>query len=100
MGETRAEVSAVDVKLLLTGDVDVLAARTVNFDARGGKFFAYADGEHVLALAQHSGAVAKGAKHELLLHHSKAARGEDEASVYKAVEVHGALVNFEEILVI
>ena len=100
MGERRAKVSSVYVELLLAGDVHVLAAGAVHFHATGRKFLADADGEHILTLAKHARTVAERPEHELLLHHGEPARREDEARVNEAVQVHGRLVDLEEVLVV
>lgn len=55
--EGRAEVSTVDVQLLLSGNVDVLAARTIHFYSGSGKFFADSNRKHVVPFAKYSWAV-------------------------------------------
>ena len=100
MGETRPEISAVDVELLLARNVDVLAAGAVHLHSAGRQLFRNADRQYVLSLAKNTWAGAKATQHELLLHHGQASRRENESGVDEPVEIHSRLVNFEEILIV
>ena len=59
MRETSSEVGAVDIELLLSGQVNVDAAGAIDFHSRSGKFFRNADGENVLTFAEYSWAGSK-----------------------------------------
>lgn len=96
MRETGSEVSPVDVKLLLTRNIHILALRAVYFYSRGWQVFRNSDGQNILAFTENSGAVAEGAKHQLLFHHGESARRQNKAGVDKSVQVHCRLVNLQK----
>ena len=100
VGKAGSKVRSVDVQLLLPGNVHILAPRTVHLYARGRKLFAYADRQHTLSLAKHSRAVSEAAEHVFFFHHCEAPRRQDKAGMDEPVEVHGRLVNFEEVLIV
>ena len=81
MGEARPEVCAIDVELLLAGNVHVLAAGTVHLHTTRGKLFTNADGEHILAFAHYAGASPEAAQHEFLFHHGETTWRQNEARV-------------------
>lgn len=59
MRETSTEVRAIYVELLLPWYINVLAFRAVYLDTRSGKVFGDADGEDILAFAEHAGTVSE-----------------------------------------
>lgn len=89
MREAGPEVGPINVKLLLTWQVDVNAARAVNFDSRRAQFLGHTNGENLLALAKDSRTCAKGPVHVLLSHFVQTMRRENVASVDDAIQVHG-----------
>jgi hypothetical protein len=89
MRETGSEVRSVNVELLLSRDIDVLAARAVDFDSRGGEFLRHSNGQHIVAFTQNSWAITESAHHVLFFHHGESTRSEDESGVDQSVEIHG-----------
>jgi hypothetical protein len=77
-----------------------LAAGTVNLNPAGRQFLTHANWEDILPLAEHAGALAERAIEILFFHEGETAGREDESGVDEAVEVHGALVEFEEALIV
>ena len=69
VGEGGSKISAVDVKLLLARNVNVLAARAINLHPRGAKLFTNTDRQYVLAFAEHARTISERAQHVLFLHH-------------------------------
>ena len=96
MRKADTKVCPIDVQLLRTRDVDVLASGAVDLDSRGGQLLTHSDGQHVLSLAQNSRTITKGAKHVLLFHHGEAPGRDDEPRVDEPVEVHGRLIDLQE----
>mmetsp|Transcript_13273 Transcript_13273/g.22524 ORF Transcript_13273/g.22524 Transcript_13273/m.22524 type:complete len:217 (-) Transcript_13273:279-929(-) len=99
VGEGGPEEGAVDVHLTELGNVDLFTARAVDFDARDLGPVVQAHRQHLLAVAQGSGASAVEALEELLVDLSHAVGGVDVARVDEPVEVAGLLVELEELLV-
>ena len=96
MRETGSKVSPVDIKLLLTRNVHILALRAIDLYSRRRQVFRNSNRQHILAFAENSGAVAEGAKHELLFHHGESARGQNKAGMDQSVQVHCRLVNLQK----
>lgn len=93
MGEGAAEVGPVDIVALLLGDVDFLAAGTVDLDARSPYLLAHADGEGGVAIAEDAGADPEGPLGELLLHDRQSLGGDDVPGVDQSVDVGRLLVD-------
>ena len=100
MRETRPEIRAVDVELLLPWEIHIVASWAINLDSGRRKLFRHADREDMLSPAEHTWARSKRTLHELLPHLRESVRRQDESGVNDAVEVHSGLVDLEEVRVI
>ena len=88
MGEARAKVSTIYIKLLLSWQVHILAPWTVHFHSRCGQLLRYSDRQYILSITEHSGADAKGSLLELFSHSVESVRGQNVPGVYNAVQIH------------
>ena len=78
---------------LLLGNIDLLASRTVYFDSTRTDLFAHPDWQSRVPVTQDPRTHSKGSFHELLFHDGQTLRSDDVASMDKAVDVGGFLVN-------
>lgn len=81
VAERGAEVSAIDVQVLLPRNVDFLALGAESFDAGCRELFREPDWEHKLAVTQDPLAITKSSKSVLLTHHCESTRRENESCV-------------------
>jgi len=85
MRETGSEVCTIDIELLLSGQVNVDAARAVDFYTRSGKLFGDTDGQNMLPFAEDSRASSKSPLQEFLSHFVQTVGRKNEASMNHAV---------------
>ena len=85
MRETGSEVCTIYIELLLSGQVNVDAARAVDFYTRSGKLFGNTDGQDMLPFAEDSRASSKSPLKEFLSHFIKSVGRKNEASMYHTV---------------
>ena len=100
MREARAEIGPVNVYLALARNVYILTPGAVDLDTRGGEFLADADRQYVVSLAEDPRAVGEGGEHIFLLHHGEAPWRNDEPCMDETIQVHGGLIDLEEVLVV
>jgi hypothetical protein len=82
MRETGSKIRSIYVELFLSGNIHVVAFRTVDFYSASGQFLTHTDRQNILTLAQNSRALTKCTQKEFLFHELKAAWGKNESSVY------------------
>lgn len=68
VGEGATEIGSVDVVALLLRHVDLLTFWAVDFDSRCSNFFAHADGQGGLSVAQYSRTCPESSFHKFLSH--------------------------------
>ena len=100
MRKTRSKIRAIDVELLLSWEIHIVASWAINLDSGRRQFLRHADREDMLSLAEHTWARSKRTLHELLPHLRESVGRQDEPGVNDAVEVHGRLVDLEEVWVV
>ena len=89
MRETGTKICAINIELLLSGQVDIDTARAIDFDSRSGKLLRNTDRKHVLALAEDAWACAKRTLQKLLSHLVEAVRGQDVSGMNHPIKIHG-----------
>ena len=70
MRETCAKVSTINIKLLLSWYIDILATGAIHFHSRSRQLFWYTYRQDIVSFAKDPWAVAEGAEHILFFHHS------------------------------
>lgn len=99
VGQARSEVGPVDVDAPELGQIDFLAAGTVDLEPRSLEGVAQTNGEHLLLVAKGARAEAIDALEIFLVNLGQTARGDYVAAVDQAVHIAGLLVELQEVLI-
>ena len=88
MWEASTEVGTIDIELLLSWQVHILAPGAVHLYSRSGQLLRYTNWQDILSVAQDSWADAECSLLELLSHFVQTVWGQDEPSMDDSIQVH------------